>query len=338
MIDRAGGSEEVDTADGVMNVSYAGYEGCLALESGEARVVLGPHAGGRVLEYSWKGENALFLDPAQDGWTWQPDAPRAEGERGVNPSGGRCDIGPEHVVLRRPTLWLGAWTVETVGSRSGRMTSQDDPSTGVRLVRDFRLGDEGSHQSHLRFTQTMVNVSDRTTEWCHWSRTFARHGGIGIMPLTERPMSRFPRGYVMYGAAEGVGPAIGFRPEDPNIIRKTTSRGDFLLLTGVPRNAKLGFDSYAGWLAYLLPGDLLFVKRFSVFPDRVYNEVAGITSCIYYPRERFVELEPIGPRETLAPGEQASFTEEWWLLPYRFPGTAGELDVEELVARVLDVL
>jgi len=142
----------------------------------------------------------------------------------------------------------------------------------------------------------------------------------------------------MYGAAEGVGPSIGFRPEDPNIIRKTTSRGDFLLLTGVPRNAKLGFDSYAGWLAYLLPGDLLFVKRFSVFPDRVYNEVAGITSCIYYPREHFVELEPIGPRETLAPGEQASFTEEWWLLPYRFPGTAGELDVEELVARVLDVL
>jgi hypothetical protein len=32
-----------------------------------------------------------------------------------------------------------------------------------------------------------------------------------------------------------------------------------------------------------------------------------------------VELEPIGPRERLAPGEVASFTERWSLSAFPFP-------------------
>ena len=35
-------------------------------------------------------------------------------------------------------------------------------------------------------------------------------------------------------------------------------------------------DTYAGWFAYLMKKDLMFVKRFPTYPDRVYNEVAGL--------------------------------------------------------------
>ncbi|MGH2351421.1 MAG: hypothetical protein ACRDJN_07370 [Chloroflexota bacterium] len=313
--------------EGVQTLDYFGYAGCLALENAGTRVVLGHHCGGRVLEYAWQGQNALYLDPAQAGWTYTPAPPdqvsaeRQRPERPVNPTGGRCDIGPEHVIPRHPMLWIGPWTAEAVGPRHARLASADDPATGTRLVRDFTLDPA---TSRLTFTQTIINVSDHTTQCCHWGRTFARHGGIGIVPLT--PGSRFPKGYVMYGP----GPAINFRPDDPNIVR----RGDFLEIRGVPQQPKLGFDSYAGWFAYLLPGDLLFVKRFATFPDRVYNEVAALTSCIYYPSDRFCELEPIGPRESLAPGESAAFTEEWWLLPYRFPAAGQALDLYDVAARV----
>src|SRR5690348_13086360 len=97
--------------DGVQTIDYAGYASCLALSNAETRVVLGHHCGGRVLEYALRGENALSLDPGQNGWLPKP------GEPAINPTGGRCDIGPEHVVPRRPTLWLGAWTPEIVGPR-----------------------------------------------------------------------------------------------------------------------------------------------------------------------------------------------------------------------------
>lgn len=343
-------------------VAYYGYEECQALQNAETRVVLGHHAGGRVLEYATGGVNALYLDPSGEGWT-APSGDGASGNAGAGAgaaargaagirydTGGRCDIGPEHVIPRHPLLWLGAWTPERMGPRHARMTSQDDPNTGVRLTRDFELEASGTH---VRFTQTMRNVSDRlgaprVTEWCHWSRTFALHGGIGIVPLTRgTPISRFPGRYVMYAPSD-TGHAIGFRPDDPHIERRTIGAGnaggaagagsvggdEFVLITGVPRHAKLGFDSYAGWLAYLLPDNRLFLKRFPSYPDRVYNEVAAITSCIYYPKERFVELEPIGPRETLEPGQEASFTEDWWLLPFPSPAARETLDLEGLVALV----
>ena len=91
-------------------------------------------------------------------------------------------------------------------------------------------------------------------------------------------------------------------------------------------------DSHVGWFAYLMRNDLMFVKRYRTHPDRVYNEVAGLTISIWYPEEKRVELEPIGPREQLEPGESASFTEHWELKAFRFPQQTGELNLDEVAA------
>jgi len=116
----------------------------------------------------------------------------------------------------------------------------------------------------------------------------------------------------------GPGPAINFRPVDPNIYEQH----GFLMIKGAPKFPKLGMDTYAGWFAYLMKSDVMFVKRFPTYRDRVYNEVAGLTMSIWYPQGPMCELEPIGPREKLAPGKSASFTETWWLLPRKFPKSA----------------
>ena len=113
------------------------------------------------------------------------------------------------------------------------------------------------------------------------------------------------------------------------------TRDGFLEITGVPAKPKLGMDSYAGWFGYLMQHDVLFVKRYKTFSDRVYNEVAGLTISIWYPEGKRVELEPIGPRERLQPGESASFKEEWWLLPYEFPNDGEDVDLSQ-VKRVVD--
>jgi len=236
-------------------------------------------------------------------------------------SAGRFDIGPEKIIPRRDVLWSGKWTGEITGPRSARLTSQQDHATGSQLIRDFVLAGEGSH---LSCTQTIVNISNHATQWCHWSRTFARGNGICVIPLT--PGSRFPNHYVMYEPNN----LINIEPVDPHI----RTRDGFLEITGVPKYPKLGMDSQAGWFAYLMRNDLCFVKRFKVAPDRVYNEVAGLTISIWYPEDRRVELEPIGPRERLAPGESASFTEDWWLLPHKFPAAGSSVDLQRLAQQV----
>jgi len=78
----------------------------------------------------------------------------------------------------------------------------------------------------------------------------------------------------------------------------------------------------------LMPNDLMFVKQYPVYPDRVYNEVAGLTLSIWYPDRPMVELEPIGPREKLKPGESASFTETWYLVPQKFPAKGTQVDLK----------
>jgi hypothetical protein len=295
-------------------IRYVGYPDCIELRNETTRVVLCPEAGGRVLVYALAGENALYLEEEETGKDYVP------GE-GASMSAGRFDIGPEKIIPRRNLLWSGKWQGEITGERSAKLTSQKDPATGTQLVREFRLAAEGSH---LSCTQTIINVSDGITQWCHWSRTFARGNGICVIPLT--PNSRFPNNYVMYET----GDLINLRPTDPNI----RTRDGFLEITGVPKEPKLGMDSYAGWFGYLMPHNVLFVKRYKVFPDRVYNEVAGLTISIWYPEGKRVELEPIGPRERLKPGGSASFTEDWWLLPFEFPENGREVELQEVHAVV----
>ena len=99
------------TADAAFT-NYFGYATCIRLENGDTRVILCPEAGGRVLEYSWKGKNALYLDPAQKGWHYEPGKPVVE------PCGGRFDIGPEMIIPRHPDLWFGKWAAEPIGPKT----------------------------------------------------------------------------------------------------------------------------------------------------------------------------------------------------------------------------
>jgi hypothetical protein len=210
---------------------------------------------------------------------------------------------------KRGPLWDGVWEAEITGPRSARLTSaKDTESTGVQLVRDFVLDRDSSH---LSCTQTIINISDSVKRYNHWSRTLAAGGGICIVPLTPE-YSRFPLGYIYYGP----GAVLNYRHEEHPNIRV---RDNHLELIGTPPQPKFGVDSYAGWFGYITPGDLLFVKKFPTYPDRPYGEVAAYTISLWYFQDITCELEPIGPTEVINPGGKASFTEDWWLLPYTYP-------------------
>lgn len=305
----------VSAAEGAAIVEFHGYNDCIRLENATTRVTLCPRAGGRVLEYALNRVNALYLPPGDEGWE------EGSAKRGGGMNAGRFDIGPEQTIPRHPKLWVGKWTGEITGNRAARLTSQADEATGVQLVRDFVLD---AKSSKLECKQTIRNVSDASKEYCHWCRTFALGGGICIIPLSAP--SRFPNGYVMYEPES----LINFRPVDPKIQRQD----NFLVITGAPKQPKLGMDTAAGWFAYVMKNDLMFVKRFPVYPDRPYNEVAGLTMSIWYPNGPMCELEPIGPREKIAPGQSASFTETWYLLPQAFPKEGQTIDPKMVAASV----
>jgi hypothetical protein len=296
-------------------VPFHGYAKAIELKLGTMRAVLCPEVGGRVLEFSAGGADAMWLDPAEK--AWQPGkAPPS--------SAGRFDYGPELTVAPHPKAWAGAWTSEITKANTVRLTSPRDDPSGVQLVREFKLVPHAGHVG-LNCKQTMTNVGKEIREVCHWGRSFSPGGGICVVPLGDRP-SRFPSRYAMYED----GATMNVRATDANI----RERDGFLEILAPPRKPKLGFDTYAGWLAYLMPNNTAFVKRFPTFPDRVYNEAAGLTLSVWYPTGPRIELEPVGPRERLRPGESASFTEGWWLLPHPYPKAGGQADLRALADQV----
>src|SRR5258705_4831308 len=86
--------------EGVRRIKVLNYPDCFELSNAETRVTLCHQVGGRVLEYSFKGTNALYLDPAEAKWGTL-GGPRAPD------SAGRFDIGPEYLIPERDKLWSG---------------------------------------------------------------------------------------------------------------------------------------------------------------------------------------------------------------------------------------
>ena len=80
---------------------YHGYSKAIELTRGNVRAVLCPQVGGRPLEFSIDGKNALYLD-------------EQEGQRqaGRQPavSAGRFDFGPELTTPAHPKIWSGEWS------------------------------------------------------------------------------------------------------------------------------------------------------------------------------------------------------------------------------------
>lgn len=291
-------SQSIAQFQGTRMITERQYPGCIELSNDSVRVVLEPNLGGRVLAYELNGKNVLYVDDTQDGMIYEG--------KNLHPSGGRCDLGPEKTVPPHPLLYLGKWSARITGNQEAEMISQKDTATGVQLIRKFKLAKSGSR---LEFTQVIKNVSNSTKSYCHWSRTFVKGSGISLAPLN--PKSRYPRKYIMYGP----GNIMNFMPESEECIR---IQDGILEILAPPSQAKIVTDTDHGWLAYLTLDSQLFIKKYPVYPSRIYGEMAASTACVYY-KPIYCEIEPIGPMETIAPKREATFTEYWYLFDYQYP-------------------
>ena len=101
-------------------VAFHGYTKAIELKLGKTRAVLCPQAGGRVLEFSVDGTDAMYLDEAEK--NWQPGKPGPI-------TAGRFDYGPELTVTPHPKAWAGEWTAEITKTE---LREADEPPRGRR--------------------------------------------------------------------------------------------------------------------------------------------------------------------------------------------------------------
>jgi len=276
-------------------LSFGKEKDYIRISNEKVQITVDVEVGGRVIQYALNGNNVLF-DKTSGNYKYS------------GPDGGRCDFGPEKIAPPRPETWLGSWELLEKSPNYIKIKSQVAKAAGVQLIREFTLD---PNSSQLTFTQNIINVSNSPKRYCHWSRTFGEPNGICLAPLN--PNSRFPKGYIVYTADN----KLDFMPEGG---RNEAVRDGILEISGPPENPKIVTDASEGWLAYITRDHQLFVKKFEIFPDKIYGEMTAATVSLWYSAEGICEIEPIGPWMWIDPGKSIAFTEHWYLMDFNYPG------------------
>lgn len=280
---------------------YGGWSGALVMRGGDAKAVIVPAVGGRVLNFSLNGENILFDNPEANGRTLFNSSNFWAG-------GYQLDLGPElRGIPNHQWLWQGPWGWRVPRPFTVHTFSQPEMTVGVQLEKEFVIDPDSGD---LGVTQRMRNIISNDVAFCLWDRTLCKGGGYALIPVNKR--SRFKAGWAIRQGLRV--PEYRYDGDRPRDMRVRVMDGVLVAQAKSLPEApamKLGLDSDAGWIAYAL-GRILFVKYFPVFRDANYSD--GGNTVEFYCSERVAELEPLSPEVTLKPGESYSFPEKWVLI------------------------
>ena len=303
---------------GVEVRNYTGWDKSIFINATEKPVeaVIAPAVGGRVVHFSYNGENILFENPASQGKTM---------DASLEPlwiGGYQCDVGPQgRDIPAHLELFQGRQGWNFNGDFAIHVASLPDTDLGVVLEKDFLLAPD---TGELGVVQHMRNISDKDVSYCLWDRTLCKGGGYVFFPLNKK--SRFKAGWSQRRQVDGTNYYDG---EHPNALQARVLNG-VLVLSADGDVTQIGADSMAGWIAYAR-GKLLFVKYFPCFAEGNYSD-GGNTVEVYFD-QRAVELSPLSPETKLAPGKELAFPEKWSLIPLSREITTWE-EARKLVRKI----
>jgi len=260
-------------------VTFEGRDNCLELSNGDARLVVAPGSGGRIVHYSRDGGPNFFLGGCQ------------------------IDIGPElEYPPKHQPLWSGPYEAEALGPLSVRLTSPEDEATGVQLIKLIELAPT---EAGVTLDVTLKNVADHEIAYCLWDRTMTR-ATYGFFELNSR--SRFPARWSMRRGEHG---SYAYDGKTPSSSRVKIV-GNLLVTVPGKKMEKVAADSVAGWIAGFHDG-WLYVKRFPVYPDGDYADGGNSVEIWVDAAGTRTEIEPLSPKVRLQPGDTYSFVETWEL-------------------------
>ena len=173
-----------------------------------------------------------------------------------------------------------------------------EAQTGIQKSLRITLPDQNAT---VIIDHTLTNQGLWPVELAPWAITQLKPGGVAILPqITGNADSDglLPnRRLVLWPYTDIASPHIQWG-----------NRFIFVQAAMPEGTLKVGFPNPHGWLAYH-HNQTLFVKQAAYQPDADYFDFGSSGECFCCPE--FIELETVGPRALLAPGESVSHRETW---------------------------
>jgi hypothetical protein len=301
------------------------------IENELIRLHVVPEIGGRVIQFALGRKDFFWVNPTLTGKT-SPKTGLASDGSWMNYGGDKLWPAPQGWDNDRQ--WPGPpdavldgqpYHADTESDPAAiRLTSRDDPHSGIRFSRRIRLFPRSTRVS---IEATMTNIDDKPRRWGIWAHT-QLDAGLSDSDDYNRllrawcpinPRSRFDRGYdVMFG-------------EKDNPSFQTDSERGLLKVSYHYKVGKVGLDSHAGWVATVdgRGGDV-FVQRFTYNPEREYPDGSsvefwhnGVGRIYAYnkwmdmpdrrPDNPYVfESELLSPYARTRPGESYAWRYDWY--------------------------
>lgn len=272
-------------------IPYRGWNRNARLSNGSVELIVTLDVGPRILRFGFINDFNLFKEFEEElGGTSEPDMKLRGGHRlWVSPEYDHCydpDNSPVHLEQDGP-LHLRAWSSpETHGWQRG-LEVQLDP-----------------HADRVTVTHLLRGIGPVAFPIAPWALTVLAPGGTAIIPqppLGSHPEDLLPnRTIVLWPYTELLDPR--FQWGRPNL--RVHQRPN-----GLP--TKIGLRHKLGWAGYLLK-DRLFLKSIPFHHDAPYPD--GGVNFELFTNWFMLELESLGPLQTLQPGQIIQHTEEWRLL------------------------
>jgi hypothetical protein len=278
-------------------IRYRGWENAYRISNAAIELVVLADVGPRIVSCAFPGGENIFHEvPEQAGLTGG-DEFRLYG-------GHRLWIWPE--VGRTYFPDNSAVTV----SQSDRYVSFTAPveraAPGSNLQKQLRIKlDEGSR---ISVTHRVTNRDSHPIELALWAPTMMKAGGRAILPLP-------PRAAMDKDHFQSVGPLTLWSFTDFADSRWILGT-EYIQLqqqtnpTGRFPEQMTGIFNPSGWGAYFLNGTV-FLKTAAVTTGAQYPDFGCNFEVFTNPD--FLELESLGPKVQLGPGESARHTESWAL-------------------------
>jgi hypothetical protein len=179
-----------------------------------------------------------------------------------------------------------------------RLTQPIEQPTGIRKSIEIRLA---PNQPIVTLTHELKNEGIWPVELAPWAITQIRLGGVAILPQQISaldPAGLLPNRHLV------LWPYTHWNDS------RLQLRDDLILIRAqaLLPPCKVGYLNRSGWSAYL-DGSTLFVKRFAPNVDLPHPDY-GCNAEVYV-CDQFIEVESLGPLNTLQPGESARHIETW---------------------------
>lgn len=182
-----------------------------------------------------------------------------------------------------------------------RVTRSRDPGSHLRREVAVRMAASGPT---VEVVHRIHNEGQWACEFAPWALTVLKPGGEAVLPFGRQAPNDsllHDRSLQVWPYTHLADPRFRFEKEYIGIEQRDDCEDPL----------KIGTDVAHGWAAYVRDGHA-FRKDFDVDPDGTYPDDGSTVEA--YTRAGLLELETLGAKQRVGPGETAEHTETWTLV------------------------